>query len=60
MTKQEAIEYFGGTKALAEALGVWPQAIYYWREHPPPLRQYQIEELTQGALRADKTTKGSA
>lgn len=54
MTTQEAIKYFGGAKALAEALGIWPQAVYYWGDTPPPLRQYQIEVLTEGALKAQR------
>lgn len=53
MTTQEAINYYGSAKALADALGVWPQTVYAWGERPPMLRQYQIEVLTHGALEAD-------
>lgn len=45
MKTKEAIEKFGGTKALADALGLWPQAIYKWGEDVPELRRYQIEEI---------------
>jgi hypothetical protein len=54
MTTQEAIKYFGSTKKLADALGVWPQVIYAWGERPPMGRQYELEVRTQGALKADQ------
>lgn len=44
MKTEKAIEYFGGVKALADALGIWPQAIYKWGEDVPCLRAYQIKE----------------
>jgi hypothetical protein len=31
MKTQEAIDYYGSTKKLADALGIWPQVIYSWR-----------------------------
>jgi hypothetical protein len=52
MTTQEAIDHFGGIKKLAEALGIWPHPIYRWGEHPPKLRQFEIERLTNGELKA--------
>jgi transcriptional repressor of cell division inhibition gene dicB len=52
MTTKEAIEYYGGRKALADALGVWPQVIYTWGEYPPMARQYELEVKTDGALKA--------
>jgi len=45
MKKQEAIRIFGGTRALAEALGISTQAVGRWSEEMPPFRQYQIKEL---------------
>jgi len=54
MKTQEAVEYFEGRKALADALGVWPQVIYQWGEYPPMARQYEIEVKTNGKLKADK------
>ena len=54
MTTKEAIEYYGGVKNLAKALGVWPQTIYIWGERPPMGRQYELEVKTSGALRADR------
>lgn len=45
MKTKDAIEFFGSLKKLADALGVWPQAVYRWGEDVPPLRAYQIKEL---------------
>ena len=52
MTTKEAIAYFGGIKALADALHVWPQAIYKWGEEPPMAKQYELEVRTNGSLKA--------
>lgn len=54
MTTQEAIQHYGGRKALAAALNVWPQVIYTWGERPPMARQYELEVKTGGKLRADR------
>jgi len=54
MTTQDAIEHFGGIKQLAQALDIYPQAIYQWGERPPLARQYEIEIKTKGALQADE------
>lgn len=54
MTTQEAIDHFGDRRRLAEALGVWVTALYSWEERPPILRQYQLEVLTEGKLKADR------
>lgn len=54
MTTDEAIEYFGGVKKLADALDVWPQVIYAWGDKPPMARQYELEVRTEGELRADR------
>jgi len=45
MTKQEAIEAFGSLKHLADALGIWPTAIYQWGERVPRNRHRQIVAL---------------
>ena len=53
MTTDEAIRHFGSKAKLAAALGIWPHGIYKWGERPPILRQYQIQCLTEGLLKAD-------
>lgn len=53
MTKSQAIKHFGSISALAKALGVTYEAVRQWGE-VPELRQYQIEKLTGGDLRADQ------
>lgn len=54
MKTSDAIQFYGGTKmALSKALGVSPSAITQWGEDIPLLRQYQIERLTKGKLKAD-------
>lgn len=62
MKTSDAIEHFStglrtGRRRLAEKLSeagwtVTPEAISQWGEHPPLGRQYQIESLTNGALKA--------
>ena len=53
MKKESAIEYFGSGAALASAIGVTRQAVADWKQIPIG-RQYQIEVLTGGKLRADR------
>lgn len=60
MTTEQAIEYFGGRKQLAAALGIWPHNISRWGEYPPLPRQFEIEIKTDGALKieSDSTSRG--
>ena len=52
MTTQQAIYHYGSIKGLADALGVWPQVIYRWGEHPPMARQYELQVKTKNKLKA--------
>lgn len=54
MTRTDAIKHFGSIQAMAAALGISYEAIRQWGDEIPELRQYQIEILTEGKLRADK------
>ena len=56
MTTKEAAAHYGSQLAIARALGIWPTAVSQWGESPPLLRQYQIQCLTEGALKADAIT----
>lgn len=51
--KQDAINHFGGVKPLADALGVWPAAVYKWGENVPELVAYKLHVITGGALKLD-------
>lgn len=52
MKKIDAIEYFGGIKPLAEALGIWPHNISRWGDDVPMSRAYELEVKTGGKLKA--------
>jgi DNA-binding transcriptional regulator YdaS (Cro superfamily) len=54
MTKEQAIRHYGTQAALARALGIHRAAINGWGEQIPLGRQYQLEVLTQGVLKADR------
>ena len=54
MTLQQAINHYGTKSKLARALKVTPQAVNYWGDEIPIIRQYQIQVLTRGKLKADK------
>ena len=55
MKTQEAIDYFGNQRKLCDALRLKArQTIHAWGEYPPAGRQYQIEILTNGALKAER------
>ena len=59
MTKDQAIAHFGTQAALARALGIQRAAVHGWRGVPLG-RQYQLEVLTGGALKADRSEKPRA
>lgn len=52
MRKQDVIHHFGSVGAVAAALGITSQAVSMWPEAVPLMRQYEIERLTDGQLRA--------
>ena len=51
MNKTQAITHFGSISALAKVLKVTYEAVRQWEE-VPELRQYQLERLTKGTLKA--------
>jgi hypothetical protein len=53
MTTREAIAYFVDRKKLAKALGISLNATYQWGVHPPRLRQFEMERISSGWLKAD-------
>ena len=50
MKTQDAINYFGGVKKLADALKLWPQAVYKWGEDVPESVGYKLQVITNGKL----------
>lgn len=59
MKTKDAIKHYGGIKPLSDALGIWPHNISRWGERPPMRRQYELEVLTKGALKAGQPAKQS-
>lgn len=57
MKTEEVVEHFGSKVKVAEALGCWHTTICAWGEYPPLGRQYQIQALTNGQLKAEPETK---
>ena len=51
MKTQDAIDYYGSVKKLADALGIWPHVIYRWGDTPPMARQYELEVKSKGKLK---------
>ena len=54
MNRADAINHFKGIAHLAKALGITYEAVRQWGEEIPELRQYQLELVTDGQLKADK------
>lgn len=59
MKTQQAIDYFGGRKALADAIGCDRSAIARWGDNVPGLRPYQIQVLSGGKLKASVAVRPS-
>lgn len=53
MKTADVVKHFGSTYAVAAALGIKQPSVMGWGEHPPALRQFQIEALTGGELKAE-------
>tara|TARA_B100001063_G_scaffold246739_1_gene287306 strand:+ start:2065 stop:2250 length:186 start_codon:yes stop_codon:yes gene_type:complete len=54
LKKIDAIAHFGSATKLAKAIKIAPAAISQWGENIPMLRAYQIERITNGALKAEE------
>lgn len=50
MKKGDAIKYYGSVKRLSDALGLWPQTVYLWKDDVPELIAYKLHHITGGAL----------
>ena len=55
MKKSEVLEHFGTMEKVAEALGITRMAVSQWPgDHVPMRRQYELERVTKGELKADE------
>ena len=52
MLKKDVIEFFGDQDKAAAALGITSSAISQCGERPPMVRQFQIQVITKGKLKA--------
>ena len=59
MKTKEVLEYFGGARQTAEALGLSTAAVYLWNEEVPKTRQAHIELVSKGKLKREKPVYGS-
>lgn len=53
MTKQDVLDFYGGTVRAAKALGRTKGAVSQWSEDLPLNLQFEIEGRTRGKLKAD-------
>jgi DNA-binding transcriptional regulator YdaS (Cro superfamily) len=56
MKTADAVRFFGTKAALARALGIERQSLTRWGRTVPQRRQYELERITRGALRAQLPT----
>lgn len=57
MKSSEVKKHFGGIRATAAALRISYEAVRKWGDYPPLGRQYQIQALTKGRLKAEPETE---
>ena len=55
MKTSQVLSHYVTQVAVAKALDISQGSVSKWKEYPPDLRQLQIEALTGGALKAEKT-----
>ena len=54
MKTTDAAAFFGSKKKLADVLLINPSAVTQWGEFVPESRQYQLQVLTKGKLKASE------
>ena len=55
MTFSDLVGHYGTVQKASDALGYSRQSIYDWRGGVPEKRQLEIQKLTKGALKADRS-----
>lgn len=53
MKRSDVISFFGGQKETGDALGISQAAVSLWGDTVPLTRQYQIQVISKGKLKAD-------
>lgn len=54
MNTVQAVAHFGSKRELSKVLGVGRSAVSNWGESIPIARQYQLQIITKGKLKADQ------
>jgi len=60
MNKSDVIAHFGSVGAVAAALKIKGAAVSQWGALVPARRAYQLERLTNGALKVDESLYSDA
>ena len=55
MKTSEVLSFYKTQKAIASALGIKQPSVCGWGEYPPDKRQIQIEAITGGELKAERS-----
>jgi transcriptional repressor of cell division inhibition gene dicB len=53
MKTSDAIQFYKSKSLVAKALGISKAAVSLWGDEVPKLRAYELERLTDGALKVD-------
>jgi hypothetical protein len=53
MRTDEVLAHYKTQQAIAAALNIKQPSVAVWGEFPPPVRQLQLERLTDGVLKAE-------
>lgn len=53
VTRSQAVQHFQSVSKLAQALGITKQAVNAWGEQIPAKRQFELAQMTRGALLVD-------
>ena len=55
MLKADVIAYFGGVRAVAEALKLSTQAVTAWKTIIPEVNAWRIFSITKGEMKIDQS-----
>lgn len=60
MTYTDVLSHYGTQVAIAKALGITQSTVSSWGGIVPAKYQYQLEVITEGAMRADDQLRAQA